>query len=658
VRRINELEPGLIPAGLAVLAFVVLGVKDAGYPATVWYPIAIFLAALLAVAAWVGRRTFASLSRFAIASVVFLALLTLWTYVTIGWSDVKGDALDGANRGLLYLIVYVLFLLAAPSARGWTALFAGYVLAIVGAGLYELVAASNAANPDSYFLIARFAEPAGYQNANCALFSLAFWPALFLASRREAPIVLRALMLGAAGVSVELAVLSQSRGWLAAMPLAFVLYVAVVPGRVRSLVFTTPVAVTAVVASGPLLDVYSALRHGIGIRGALDASIVAIAVSGLVLVALGAALAIGDRRLQPDGSTARRLSLAVGGVFSFAAIAALVAGLVWLGNPATRARHAWAGFKSTPHVTGSYLTSGFSSNRYDLWRVAWDEFKGAPVQGVGSDQFAVDYLRERRSVEEPLYPHSVELKVLAQTGVVGGILLVAFLATAVAAWWRRRDESLFARAARSAALVAFAYWFLHASIDWFWELAGLGAPAFALLALAVGGEERRPERATRALPAVALVVLLVALIALVPPWLSAKEVRAAAGDWKRSPTEAFDRLERARRLNPLSDWPDVIAGAIASRLGDDTRMTAAFRRAVERNPSNWYSHLELAVAYGRRGDRALAARELRLAQRLNPREPTIPLVRAGLRSGRPLSTRELDAIFLRRNFVSNRDRAK
>src|SRR3954471_1978223 len=114
VRRINELEPGLIPAGLAVLAFVVLGVKDAGYPATVWYPIAIFLAALLAVAAWGGRGTFGSLSRFAIASVVFLALLTLWTYVTIGWSDVKGDALDGANRGLLYLIVYVLFLLAAP----------------------------------------------------------------------------------------------------------------------------------------------------------------------------------------------------------------------------------------------------------------------------------------------------------------------------------------------------------------------------------------------------------------------------------------------------------------------------------------------------------------------------------------------------------------
>ena len=54
--------------------------------------------------------------------------------------------------------------------------------------------ARASANPDAYFLIARFAEPTGYQNANCALFSIAFWPAFFLASRRQVPIVVRALM--------------------------------------------------------------------------------------------------------------------------------------------------------------------------------------------------------------------------------------------------------------------------------------------------------------------------------------------------------------------------------------------------------------------------------------------------------------------------------
>jgi len=659
VLRVNELEPGLIPAGLAVLVFVLLGVKDAGYPATVWYPSTIFVLLLLALTAWAGRRTLAGLPRLVLASILSLALLTAWTYLSIAWSEVKGDALDGANRMLLYLAVYLLFLLLAPAAGAVLSLLAVYVLAVFASGLWEFVAASRATDPDAYFLLARFSEPTGYQNANSALFSLAFWPALFIASRRELPVLVRALMLGAAGGLVELALLSQSRGWLAAMPLVFLLYIALVPGRVRSLVFMVPVAAAVLAARAPLLDVYSSLRDGSGISSALDGAVVTVVLSALALCFVGAVMALIDRRLLPAGAVARRLTLATGSVFALAAVVGLVAGLVWLGNPATRARHAWHGFKSTSDVQGSYLTSGFSSNRYDLWRVAWHEFKRSPVKGVGSDQFAVDYVRERHSPEEPLYPHSVELKVLAQTGIVGAILLVAFLATAVAAWAGRRAETQLARATRTMAFVGFAYWFLHGSVDWFWELAGLGAPAFALLAVAVGDSARdaTPRRAVRHSAALAVAALIAAAV-LVPPWLSALEVRAAAGQWRKEPDQALDRLHRARSLNPLSDWPDVIAGAIASRVGNQPEMVTAFRRGIARNPSNWYSHLELAVAYGRAGQRSAALRELGEVKRLNPREPTIPLVRDGLRSGRPISTAQLDTIFLRRTFVSNRVRPR
>jgi hypothetical protein len=660
VLRLNELEPGLIPAGLSLLVFVVLGAKDAGYPATVWYPSAIFLVALLAVSVWAGRSTFAALPRAALASVVFLALLTVWTYVTIAWSDVKGDAWDGANRGLLYLAVYVLFLLVAPSAWGMAVLLAGYVVAVAGLGIFEFVAASRSPNPDSFFLVARFAEPTGYQNANCALFSLAFWPALFLASRRQLPVVLRALMLAAAGVCVELALLSQSRGWLAAMPIAFVLYVAVVPGRIRSLVCAAIVAAAVLVARGPLLDVYSALRDGSDIPGALDAARNAILLTAVVLALVGVIVAIVDRCVGPEGNAARRFTLAVGAAVALVAISGTAVAIVWAGNPATRVRHAWTEFKGPPvHVSGSYLTSGFASNRYDLWRVGWHEFAGAPLEGVGSDQFAVDYLRERRTDEEPLYPHSVELKVLAQTGLVGGLFFTGFLIAAIVGWRRRREESTFARAARAASFVAFAYWFLHGSLDWFWELPGLAAPAFALLAFAVGGQTAaQPVRLRRSLGAAAVIAVLLALLLLVPPWLSATEVRAAAGEWRQHPGSAFARLDRARALNPLTDWPDVIAGAIAGRLGDDRRMIAAFRRALDRNPANWYSHLELAVAYSRTGRKGPALRELGVAGRLDPLEPTIPFVRGRIRAGRPVRTQELDAIFLHRNFVSNRGRKK
>jgi tetratricopeptide (TPR) repeat protein len=218
--------------------------------------------------------------------------------------------------------------------------------------------------------------------------------------------------------------------------------------------------------------------------------------------------------------------------------------------------------------------------------------------------------------------------------------------------------------ARAIALVGFAYWFAHGSIDWFWELAGLGAPAFAMLGLAVGRpglpviERERGRRPSRVAYAAGTAALFAGLISIILPWLSAKEIQAATGEWRRAPERAFDRLDRARTLNPLSDRPDLIAGAIASRLGDTGRMIESFGRALQRNPNNWYAHLELGVAYARQGRRSTALRELEAAQTLDPREPTIALVQSRVRRGLPISTAELDRIFLRRTFVSNRESRK
>jgi O-Antigen ligase len=652
-----------IPAALAFVVFVILGVKDAGYPPTVWYPAGLFLVVLLAIAIWAWGLPLHRLSRPAAASVVSLAALTAWTYVSIAWSEVKGDAWDGANRGLPYLAVYALFVFVALRAESIALIFAGYAAAIATAGVFEFVAASRAANPDSYFLLARFSEPTGYQNANCALFTLAFWPALFLASRRQVPVVVRALMLGAAGVLVELSLLSQSRAWLASMPIVFVFYVAVVPRRVRALAFALPVGVALLASRGTLLDVFPALQSGDGIREALRSARTAIVVSGSVLVLVGAVMAVVDRRLWRDVPATRLATRVAAAVFALGALVAVVAGLAWVGNPVTRLSDAWDEFRGGPQrlPTASYLTSGFSSNRHDIWRVALDEFSAHPVVGVGSDNFAVDYLKDRRSDEEPLYPHSLELKVVAQTGVIGGLLFLGLLVGAVIAWARRREESELSRGMRAAALVGFAYWFVHGSIDWFWELPGLAAPALAMLGIAVASEPRAETRTLARRPARAAlayllgaVALLAAVLSLGLPWLAAKEVRAAAGEWRRSPDRAFERLERARRLDPLSDRPDLIAGAIASRLGDTRRMVEEFGNALERNPSNWYARLELGVAYAREGKRAAALQELSAARRLNPREPTIVAVASKVRRGETVSLAELDRNFLRRTFVSNR----
>jgi O-antigen ligase len=658
VVRLNDFEPAAVPAALAFVVFGLLGLEDAGTAPTSWYPAGLFLLALLVICVWLRRDLLGAYDVPLLVSVGSFAVLAIWTFASIGWSEVQGDAWDGANRGLVYLIVYALFAALALQARTRAVLLGAYALFFAVAGLVVFVAASRSANPDSYFLLARFSEPTGYQNANSALFSLAFWPALFLSSRREVPLVARAVMLAAAGVLVELALLSQSRGWAVAMPVTYVIYVGLVPSRVRSLVHTIPIALAVLLASGPLLDVFPALQSGADVGGALRDARTAMFVSAAALLAVGALITWADGRLQRRPGLARQLATGTAVFFAAAAAVGVVAAVVWAGNPATRARDAWDEFKgkAPPTPTASYFSSGFGSNRYDIWRVAAREVERAPVVGVGSDNFAVDYLRERRSDEEPLYPHSLLFKLVAQTGIVGGALFVAFLAAAVVAWQRRRKrETPFADGVRAAALVTFSYWLVHASADWFWELPGLAAPALAFLGLAVGrnGKAAGGAARRRLLAPVALFAVISAL-SLVFPWLAAKEVKAAAGEWRRSPEQAFARLERARSLNPLSDRADVIAGAIASRLGRSQLMAESFGRAVARNEHNWYSQLELAVAESRLGRRAEALRRLARAGELDPREPTIPLVRSKIRRGDEVDTAALDGIFLRRTVVSNR----
>ena len=114
--------------------------------------------------------------------------------------------------------------------------------------------------------------------------------------------------------------------------------------------------------------------------------------------------------------------------------------------------------------------------------MALDEFVAHPLVGIGADNFQEQYLVHGRSEETPKYPHSVELRTLTETGLIGALLAVVGLGAALVAGRQAlRGSDRLGRAVAAAALAGFAYWVVHGSFDWFWEFAGLGAPAFAML---------------------------------------------------------------------------------------------------------------------------------------------------------------------------------
>jgi tetratricopeptide (TPR) repeat protein len=211
-----------------------------------------------------------------------------------------------------------------------------------------------------------------------------------------------------------------------------------------------------------------------------------------------------------------------------------------------------------------------------------------PLHGAGADNFAHDYARERRRGEEPLYPHSLVMRTFGQTGIVGAALLTGFLALVCLAVVRR-DRERPREPVAVAALVCAVAWLAHASIDWLWEL----------------------------------------------PALAAREIERAVRRFEADPAAALQGLERARRLNPLSDRADIIAGALALETGDRRRARRSFRRALARDRRNWYPEVQLGVLDLSEGRRHAALAHLGRARRMNPLEPAIAGALSAARRGVP-----------------------
>jgi tetratricopeptide (TPR) repeat protein len=660
--------PATLPALAAMALFLVWATDQAGYPVTHWGPGGLIVMALLGMALGViGLRT----REIPVAVKIALACLAAYTalsFLSILWAAVPGEAWEGANRTLLYLLVFALFACWRQRGQPAALLLVAWTLAMAGLALFTALHADGATGAALQRLLpgGRLVDPTGYPNANAAQWLMAAWPAVLLARSERLPWPLRGLLAGAAVLLAGVALLSQSRGSLYATPVVLVLVFALIPGRIRSFALLAPVAAGIAAAAPTVLRVGNHLRGGSVVPATLHSAITAILVSAAAValaVALGAA--VESRRSFSSTAVSRlRAGIAVAAVVTL--LVAVAGGLAAAGNPVTRIRHSWDSFKGgySTNTSESRLVSGLGSNRYDFYRVALDEFRAHPVLGIGADNFQQQYLARGHSSETPRYPHSVELRTLAQTGLIGALLAVVGIAAAlIAAAGALRSSDALARAVAAAALTGFAYWAVHSSFDWFWEFAGLGAPALALLGLAgslaparrtaVGppsgavsepaGRARLAGR--RARLAVLLAGGLAALagaLSLAAPWLSQLEVQEAARIWTTAPATAYARLDEAAQLNPLSDEPYLIAGSIALRYGDLPRADRDFVRALRRTPGDAYATLERGAIASARGERAAAVRLLGRAVRLNPRDALTRQALLLARAGRRISIDELN----------------
>src|SRR5256714_1182612 len=302
--------PATVTALAALALFVVWATDDAGYPVTHWAPGGLVIAALLALCVGIVGVRWGELSAPVRLALGCLAAYTALSFLSILWAGVPGDAWEGANRTLLYLLVF-----------------------------------------------------------------------------------------------------------------------AFIPARLRTFAALAPVAAAIAATAPAVLRVGNHLDDDRVNPATLHSAILAIFLAACAVgLVFAAAAAIEQRHAFSERAVGRtRAALTV---CAIAALVALIAGgWVAAGDPAARIHHGWETFKSVrgygANGAGGRLTSGLGSNRYDFYRVALNEFAAHPVAGIGADNFQQQYLRHGRSVETPRYPHSVDLRTLAHTGVIGALLALA-----------------------------------------------------------------------------------------------------------------------------------------------------------------------------------------------------------------------------------------
>jgi tetratricopeptide (TPR) repeat protein len=257
------------------------------------------------------------------------------------------------------------------------------------------------------------------------------------------------------------------------------------------------------------------------------------------------------------------------------------------------------------------------------------------------------------------------LRTLGQTGLVGALLLYGAIACAMAAALQAiRGRRGLTGAVAAGALGSFVYFLVHGSVDWFYEIPGLGGVAFAMLGLAAGlvprpavfprvARARDPLASTPVALAVTTVGAGLALAAVVPPLLAARENLRGIDTFNEDPGragDAFEILDRSAGLNPYSTLPRYTQGGIAAALGQSRLAARYYADAIERDPEDVYAHLVLASLESSAGRRAEAERLLTRVRELSPRDELARRLLKRVRAGRRIRYGDVTG-----NFTARRE---
>jgi hypothetical protein len=480
-------------------------------------------------------------------AVVPLALLAAWCGISIAWSWLPDRSWDYANRTAVYALFVALGLFAAGRTRALANGLAVVLAAVIAWSLLGKVL------PPVYdygapFVTARLKGPIGLWNQLALAADYALVLALWRRGRSGTLL---------AYVALAALILTYSRGGILTAVVVVAAWLVLGGAWLESAATLVAALVPAAVVVG-----ISFVLPGITKD---DQSLHTRWRDGLVFGALllaGAGVALALRRLPRPRDTARLRRGALAAVALLVAAGIVVLAVRGIGS-------------GTVSNTGGHLTSTSSNFRFTWWRQAWRGFEHHPLTGSGAGSFHVVNLLYRDTfLDETTEPHNLPLQFLAETGIVGLLLLVAAMAALLRGSLRRRGHEL----ALGLLLPAF---LVHSLVDVDWDFVAVAAPALVAAGALAGRPLRRRATAFGLLPAAGVALLLFGVLLL--PWLGERWADDALG---AAPARADRLANRAHSVDPLLVEPYWAHALAADGRGNEQLAFAWYVEAVDRQPRN------------------------------------------------------------------------
>jgi hypothetical protein len=614
---------------LAFALVFYLALRGGGYDVVVRDQVGIlvwWVVLLIAVAGLLPRLTKAGW-----AALLVLAAWAAWTAIGIPGSESAERTL--AEVGRLSTYVGVLLLALAMQLRAGSRHVVNGVASAIGlitamAVLSRLHPQWFPANDQAQFLpdaVRRLSYPLNYWNALAGFMAMGAVLLLGVAAtaRTRAGQFLAAAAVPLAGLGVYLCV---SRGGAIVLALGLIVYFALTNDRLAK-------AGSLLVAGGGgaiLIDAATqrdALQTGLDTAAAraegtdmLWLCVIVCTGVGLLQVAINLLARHANRpRLLV---VPRRVTGAVAGVLAVLAV------LAFFGtNLHNQVDHRWAEFKTPPAlgtVAGgdvfSRLQGTAGQGRYQYWEQAAKAYHSDPAHGIGAGTFEFWWARHATIGGSVIDAHSLYAQTLAELGLVGIMLLGLFILLSVGLGAARAlMETGTARTLLAAATAAIVVFWVHAAVEWNWQIAAMPAALMFLIAVVVG--HRSPVRRSTGLP-VRGVVVLAAIVAFVPIALGlsttqqVRESQAAARDGRL--VDAMNAARRADGLQGTSTSAMVQEALLLEQAGALRPALQAAVRATKAEPTNWRTWIIRSRLEARLGQTKPALADFRTARRLNP----------------------------------------